>query len=256
MNITLGHEIALELNMQSNLNPQYEGGEILNDIDSSLANYSRHIVSLLLKNSNLKFSRREQILDFGAGRGTLARIFLDRTGIKPICVELDLRLTDKLRAEGFPVFQFVNEIPASSLDFIYSSNVLEHIEFDEEVLRILSTKLRSNGTIAIYVPAFPILFSNLDRNVGHFRRYKRKELVEKLSRAGFEVTQCHFNDSLGFVATLLLKVLGFNFNSSGEATLLMKIYDQIILPVSKIFDLLGCRYLFGKNLVVVARLRN
>lgn len=242
--------------MQSNSSPQYEGGEILNDIDLSLVNYSSHIVSLLLKKSNLIISERTSILDFGAGRGTLARLVSDRTGVRPICVELDSTLTSDLSKEGFEVFQFVDEIPEASLDFIYTSNVLEHIEFDEEILQTLSTKLKPTGRIAIYVPAFPILFSNLDRNVGHFRRYTRGELVEKLSGAGFEVIQCNFNDSLGFIATLFLKFFGFKFNSSGEATLLMKIYDQLILPMSKVVDLLGCRYLFGKNLIAVATLRN
>lgn len=242
--------------MQSNSSPQYEGGEILNDIDLSLANYSSHIVSLLLKKSNLIFSERTSVLDFGAGRGTLARLVYERTGVMPICVELDSTLTDDLSKEGFEVLRFVDEIPKASLDFIYTSNVLEHIEFDEEILQILSTKLKPTGKIAIYVPAFPILFSNLDRNVGHFRRYTRVELMEKLSGAGFGVTQCNFNDSLGFIATIFLKFIGFKFNSSGESTLLMRIYDRIVLPVSKVVDLLGCRYLFGKNLIAVACLRN
>ncbi len=242
--------------MQSNLNPQYEGGEILNDIDLSLANYSSHIVSLLLKGYGLEFSQKTRILDFGAGRGTLARQVNERTGVKPICVELDPRLTVDIKKEGFQVLQFVDEIPEAELDFIYTSNVLEHIEFDEDILRVLATKLKSSGIIAIYVPAFPILFSNLDRNVGHFRRYKRAELVKKLSGAGFEVIQCNFNDSLGFLATLFLKLFGFKFNAGGEATLLMKIYDRLILPISKLIDFFGCRYVFGKNLIAIARLRN
>lgn len=234
------------------MTPEYEGSAILNDIDISLANYSSHIVSLLLRESNLEISESTRIVDFGAGSGTLARLFYGRTGIKPICVELDARLTYDLKKDGFQVFQTLDEIAPYSLDLIYTSNVLEHIKFDEEILRILSTKLKPGGKIAIYVPAFPILFSNLDRNVGHFRRYTRVELVRKLSSAGFKEINCAFNDSLGFFATLFLKFVGFKFNSGGEATLLMKIYDRLILPISKMFDLLGCRYFFGKNLVASA----
>jgi SAM-dependent methyltransferase len=235
------------------MNPEYEGSAILSDIDKSLANYSSHIVSLLLKESNLSISKSTCILDFGAGSGTLARLIHNHTGIKPICVELDARLTSNLAREGFQVFQTLDDIAVSSLDLIYTSNVLEHIEFDEEILRILLTKLKPGGVIAIYVPAFPILFSNLDRNVGHFRRYTKVELVRKLSSAGFKEINCFFSDSLGFFATLSLKLLGFKFKSGGEATLLMKIYDRLILPVSKVFDLLGCRYFFGKNLVASAK---
>jgi SAM-dependent methyltransferase len=238
------------------MNPRYEGGEILNDIELSLPNYSSHVVSLLLNGYKLKSSQETRIMDFGAGRGTLARLVYDRTGVKPICVELDPTLTGDIKKEGFQVLELVDSIPKASLDFIYTSNVLEHIEFDKDILQILANKLRQNGTIAVYVPAFPILFSNLDLNVGHFRRYKRADLIEKLSGAGFEVIQCNYNDSLGFLATLLLKLFRFRFNSSGEATVLMRIYDQLILPVSKLLDFIGCRYVFGKNLIAIARSRN
>lgn len=235
------------------MTPEYEGSAILNDIDISLANYSSHIISLLLKNLKIDITDLTRILDFGAGSGTLARLFEDRTGIKPICVELDEGLTNKLRGEGFQVFQTLDTIAVESIDFIYTSNVLEHIEFDEEILRILASKLKTGGMIAIYVPAFPLLFSNLDRNVGHYRRYTKVELVRKLSNSGFQEISCNFNDSLGFFATLLLKLIGFKFNSGGEATLLMKIYDYFLLPISKVFDTLGCRYFLGKNLVASAK---
>jgi SAM-dependent methyltransferase len=196
-----------------------------------------------------------RVLDFGAGRGTLARLVHDKTGLKPICAELDPTLAGELKNQGFEVFQFVDQIDETSLDFIYSSNVLEHIEKDREILKVLLTKLKPSGVIAIYVPAFPILFSSLDRNVGHFRRYTKAELVNKLSDAGFELIKCNFNDSLGFFATLILKNLGFKFESGGEATLLMKIYDRVLLPISTMLDQLGCRYIFGKNLVATAKKR-
>jgi SAM-dependent methyltransferase len=146
-------------------------------------------------------------------------------------------------------------VPEDSLDFIYTSNVLEHIEYDEDILRNLATKLKTGGTIAIYVPAFPILFSNLDRNVGHFRRYQKVELIKKLKGAGFEVIECNFSDSLGFISTLCLKLLGFKFDSGTQATVLMKIYDRLILPISKSVDFLGCKYLFGKNLIAYGKLK-
>jgi SAM-dependent methyltransferase len=246
-------EIAIDLDVQSDMTPEYEGSAILKDIDVSLAKYSSHIVSLLLKDLKFEITDLTRILDFGAGSGTLARLFDDRTGIKPICVELDEGLTNSLKGEGFQVFQTLDAIDLDSLDFIYTSNVLEHIEFDEDIMRILASKLKSGGMIAIYVPAFPILFSNLDRNVGHYRRYTRVELVQKLSNSGFQEIRCNFNDSLGFFATFLLKLIRFKFNSGGEATLLMKIYDYFLFPISKVFDVLGCRYFLGKNLVASAK---
>jgi hypothetical protein len=37
--------------------------------------------------------------------------------------------------------------------------------------------LQDGGTLAIYVPAFMLIFNNLDRAVGHYRRYHRADLV-------------------------------------------------------------------------------
>jgi predicted SAM-dependent methyltransferase len=58
---------------------------------------------------------------------------------------------------------------------IYSSNVLEHIEDDSRALNEMFAKLQINGKLAIYVPAFMFLFSDLDIKAGHFRRYSKKE---------------------------------------------------------------------------------
>ena len=60
--------------------------------------------------------------------------------------------------------------------FVYTSNVLEHIQHDVSVLTDIKNKMSVNGKLAIYVPALPILFSDFDTSIGHFRRYSKKEL--------------------------------------------------------------------------------
>ena len=72
------------------------------------------------------------------------------------------------------VFNDINKTK-DQYDFIYSSNVLEHIYDDVKSLKQLESKLTKNGTLVLYLPAFQILYSDLDRSVGHFRRYSKKE---------------------------------------------------------------------------------
>lgn len=55
----------------------------------------------------------------------------------------------------------------------------------------------------IYAPAFPILFSSMDRKVGHLRRYRRKEPSELLEKVEIRVNADSYVDSLGFAATLV-----------------------------------------------------
>ena len=73
----------------------------------------------------------------------------------------------------------------------------------DEALRAVYRCLRPGGRFYLYVPAFPLLFSAMDRKVGHHRRYRLAGLTSQLQRAGFRVLRARYADSLGFFATLL-----------------------------------------------------
>ena len=51
-------------------------------------------------------------------------------------------------------------------------HVLEHIEDDKNELNEVFKKLKSNGVLIIMVPQHQSLYSNLDKHVGHLRRYE------------------------------------------------------------------------------------
>jgi hypothetical protein len=106
-----------------------------------------------------------------------------------------------------------------------------------------------------YIPAFPILFSDLDVSVGHFRRYTKRELKLKLKEAGYKVDKIHYVDCLGFPASLLLRIIGYKSRGNIGGLRSMRIYDRYIFPFSKILDQIGFKRLFGKNIVVYASLK-
>ncbi len=137
-----------------------------------------------------------------------------------------------------------------SVDYIYALNVLEHIEDDEATLMKIWSKLKPDGVLLVYVPAFQILYSSMDRKVGHFRRYTKRALLEKLRKVGFHVMNARYADSLGFFVSLLFRFLGNNTGSLNCLGLIL--YDRIIFPISKICDVLFSSFL-GKNIIVVAR---
>jgi hypothetical protein len=112
--------------------------------------------------------------------------------------------------------------------------------------------MQPGGKIGIYVPALPILFSDLDRNVGHFRRYRKKELIHKVRSAGYEIQSCYFNDSVGVLASLALKVLGYKNKSGLGSKESLFFYDRFVYPISKILDRIFLRYVIGKNLFLFA----
>ena len=63
--------------------------------------------------------------------------------------------------------------------------------------------LKDNGHVLVTVPAYQFLWSDLDRLLGHVRRYNKRDLVRCFEEAGFTVSVAfYFNSflSVPFIA--------------------------------------------------------
>jgi len=225
----------------------YSGIEELVAIDKSMPRYNSFIAKTITR--DLKPGTKS--VDFGAGIGTLSDLFLAYTGIKPVCVEIDPTCKEVLHTKGYLIFDKISDV--ESFDFVFSSNVLEHIENDQEVLSNIYDKIEKNGQIILYLPAFQLLFSKLDSSVGHYRRYDKKSLVTKLTNAGFEIEEVSYADCLGFFVSLFFRVFGYSSSNGLASPDKLKTYDKYFFPMSKIIDNLGIKHIFGKNILVRAR---
>lgn len=205
--------------------------------------YNNFLLGLIRKHST-----GSRVLDHGAGAGTFA-VPVSNGDMSVVCMEPDSRLRAELAQSGLDVVADLGEIETCSVDYAYSLNVLEHIRDDRKSVLDLHRCLKPGGRLLVYVPAFQILYSQMDRHVGHFRRYRRKPLIRLLQTVGFEVSTAYYVDSLGFLATLLYKLVGDRSGrvSSGSVTL----YDSMIFPLSRVIDFLAAGS-FGKNLAIVA----
>lgn len=70
-------------------------------------------------------------------------------------------------------------------DCIVSCDVLEHVKDDVLFLRKFNQLLIDGGQLILSVPAKQKYWSRDDEIVGHYRRYEKKELEEKLLESGF-----------------------------------------------------------------------
>jgi SAM-dependent methyltransferase len=188
------------------------------------------------------------VLDFGAGIGTFAAMLRDRA-IAPTCLEPDPRLAGRLAAEGFRVVQSLDAVPPESLDCVYSLNVLEHIEDDAGTLAAIRDRLRPGGRLFLYVPAFDVLYSAMDRRVGHLRRYRRRPLADLVRGAGFAVERIGYVDCLGFPAALAFRAFGARDGALDPGA--VRLYDRLVFPLSRALDPVLGRW-FGKNLCLSA----
>ena len=242
-----------KINTQNRNNPEYSGKEELFDLEEGLENYNKDIVLKIAKGLSLgeKSNGFENFAEFGAGTGALAEIWRSEFNINPICIEIDPALITILRNKGFTTYNNLNLVN-NSLAFIYTSNVLEHIKNDSRALKEIKKKLRPGGMLAIYVPALPFLYTSMDKKVGHYRRYTRKELIKKVSAAGFSVQESYYNDSLGVLATLIVKVLGYKNKTGLGSPRSIILYDKVLYPISKILDRIIFKRIVGKNLFLFA----
>ncbi len=236
---------------------EYHGKSELRVSENSLVSYNEFIIKEFIRFSKLNVSSSKdgggvfRTLDFGAGYGTLAYVWQGITGQKVECLEIDKEMQKEIEERGFICWNSIAAIEGK-FKFIYNSNVLEHIENDEECLKELVALLEHGGRIGIYVPAFMVLFSDLDRSVGHYRRYRRQELIEKVEGVGLTVVRCDYVDSIGFFASLVIRLLGWKSvgNIGGASSL--KLYDSIIFPISRLVDKITFGRMLGKNLLLIA----
>jgi len=151
--------------------------------------------SWVLKNCQQFLGKR--LLEAGAGIGNLSTQLLNRERL--LLVDYDDLYVERLKARfahrsSVRVLQTdltdtacIEEWQNEQLDTIVCSNVLEHLEPDQQVLQSFSDSLIDGGHCLIVVPAIPKLHNGLDEDLGHFRRYTKDELRGKMEAAGFEI---------------------------------------------------------------------
>jgi len=135
-------------------------------------------------------------------------------------------------------------------DSVVYVSVLEHIRDDLEELRTAFELLEPGGTIGLFVPAMPSLYGSLDFKSGHYRRYDLGHLESLLATAGFDQVDVRHMDIAGVVPYFLMyRLLDIPTLDAGSS----KVYDSLIVPVSRFIQRHIGRPGFGKNLLAVAR---
>jgi GT2 family glycosyltransferase/2-polyprenyl-3-methyl-5-hydroxy-6-metoxy-1,4-benzoquinol methylase len=199
------------------------------------------------------------VLEVGAGHGDLTgKLLLEgrcvtATDLSKRCVErledrfgehprLNLRCCDlgELIAE---------ESRRERYDSAVLVNVLEHIQGDVLALSQARELLRPGGYLLVFSPAFEGLYSEYDRRIGHYRRYRRARLVEVADRAGFEIVGARYVNSLGaFAWWIYARQLRRTPTKRANVVL----YDRLVVPtLRRIEERREPR--FGQPVFMVAR---
>jgi SAM-dependent methyltransferase len=179
------------------------------------------------------------VLEIGAGIGTYSARIASYPKVEHLtCVEVDpsCAATARTALETAPTRTAVEylvgdyfgaTLPKDRYDTALLINVLEHLGDDRAAVKKARSELRMDGTLVIFVPAFEVLMSDLDRKLGHYRRYTTGSLRRLLENAGFTVTALRYYNLTGFFGWLWrFRILGRTEQSPG----LVRVFDRVILP--------------------------
>jgi len=128
-------------------------------------------------------------------------------------------------------------------------DVLEHIKEDKKEILKAFKSLKKNGYLIINVPAYSHLFSQFDRDVGHYKRYEKKNIKKIFEDIKFDKIYLKYYDSIGYILSLISNIFSSDYKKNFD--LKVKVWDFLI-PLSKIIDLLICN-LFGKSLLIIIK---
>ena len=197
-----------------------------------------------------------RVLEAGCGIGNFTEHLLDRERL--ICADLDpyyaevigrrythlanvrTTLMDLSNAEHY------DALKPEKPDTVISLNVVEHIEDDVGTLKNYYDVLQPGGHAVILVPAHQWLFSECDRALGHYRRYTRGLLSDRMKEAGFEVVQTSEFNRLGVLGWWVSGKMGNRDLSPSQ----MKLFNAM-LPIAKVIERFGS--LPGLSVIAIGR---
>jgi SAM-dependent methyltransferase len=200
-----------------------------------------------------------RILEVGSGIGNMSEQFLEGRPELLVVTDTDpyyrARLAERFAGRPEVVVEALS-MPDSGagprfarhrLDTVIATNVVEHIEDDLGTVTTMRHLLVPGGRAIILVPALQVLYGEMDRELGHFRRYSRSGLAALLRRAGLTVERMMWFNRAG--------VFGWWFN--GRIRKVSRIPLDQLRAFDRLVPLLRLERLvplpFGQSLIAVGR---
>ncbi|HET9362945.1 MAG TPA: class I SAM-dependent methyltransferase [Vicinamibacterales bacterium] len=149
------------------------------------------------------FPGARSFLEIGCGTGFVLAGMRDRfPDVRLTGSEIftgGLRIAQQ-RVPGVTLLQMdARKLPFDAeFDVIGAFDVLEHVDDDQRVLGEMFRSCRPGGGVMLTVPQHQFLWSRMDDYAHHKRRYGRRDLVDKVERAGFQTIRV-----TSFVSALL-----------------------------------------------------
>lgn len=143
-------------------------------------------------------------------------------------------------------------LPKRPIDTILCLNVLEHITEDKLVIQNLLSLLEPQGHLLVFVPAFPALYSSLDRHAGHVRRYTLDDLKALVAKDQGTIVKAHYFNALGGMGWWVNKWFSHASLDTQAVNGQLSFFDRYLVPFANALDSV-CMNSFGQSVVLVIR---
>jgi SAM-dependent methyltransferase len=144
-------------------------------------------------------------------------------------------------------------------DVIGAYDVIEHIEEDGLVLREIHDALKPKGGVIVAVPQHPWLWSIADEISFHRRRYRAKELKEKMQKAGFQILYASSFVSLLLPLVLFIRRLpkvspaDYHWHKEFEISSAVNKLLEAVMTLEGGLMRLGIKFPAGSSLLMIGR---
>lgn len=199
-----------------------------------------------------------RILDVGCGTGANLEMLSQFGSAEG--VDVSDEALEFCRRKGLAVQKgLAEELPFAdeSFDITTALDVVEHLDDDIAGLKEMHRVTKTGGYSLIFVPAFMWLWGVQDDISHHRIRYTRKEIVERLEKAGYTVERATYANFTFFAPILggrtLMKLTGIKPDSENNINVssLNGLFGKIFSAERHILKNLD--FPFGVSIVIVAR---
>jgi len=204
---------------------------------------------------------RGNILEIGSGIGNISCQFV-KADLPISLSELDAEYCHQLRDqfEGEPLIRGIHQLdlvhPLFQTEYkallgtfqtVFALNVVEHISDHRQAIANARSLLSPNGRIIILVPAYQFLYNEIDRGLGHHRRYTRNSVKQLLS-GGFDILHTQYFNLAGIAGWLFSGTVLHNKTLTAGP---LSLYNKLV-PFFRLVDSLAFHQI-GLSVIAVAR---
>jgi len=211
----------------------------------------------IIDKSKIK-NQKSKILDVGCGTGANLEMLAQFGESEGVDVSDDA--LEFCRSKGLKVHKGLAEklpFEDESFEIVTALDVVEHLDDDVAGLKEMHRVLKKDGRTLIFVPAFMWLWGVQDDVSNHRIRYTKKQIVERLQKAGFEIERATYANLTFFAPILagrtIMKITGLKPESENNVNIsaLNGFFGKIFS--AERFWLKNFNFPFGVSIVITAK---